>query len=113
MSNCHVVTPDVFGQLGNSCPNLEDLNISNCHTLDVNAIVCPENMTHLKSLNLYRTNILTSELKRILLNNPSLEHLNVGACSKLDADVTCTFLAKYNRRIKCLDMWRHSSLTAR
>ena len=74
MANCHVLTHEVFGQLGNSCPNLEELNVSNCHTLDVNAIVCPEkNLNQLRSLNVYRTQILTSELKRILLNNVNLE----------------------------------------
>ena len=113
MANCHVLTQEVFGQLGNSCPNQEELNLSNCHTLDVNSIVCPENMNNLKSLNLYRTNILTTELKRILVNNRSLENLNIGACSKLDADAICTFLAKNNRELKCLDMWRHASLSAR
>ena len=113
MSNCHVVTKEVFGQLGNCCPNLEELNISNCHTLDVNALVYPENLTHLRSLNLYRTNILTSELKRILLNNPLLECLNIGACSKIDADAICIFLAKHNKKMKCLDLWRQLSLTAR
>ena len=113
MANCHVVTHEVFGQLGNSCPNLEELNISNCHTLDVDAMVYPENLTRLKRLNVYRTNILTSELKRILLNNPLIECLNVGACSKVDADVICTFLAKHNRKMRCLDLWRHLTLTSR
>ena len=113
MSNCHVVTHEVFAQLGNSCPKLEELNLSNCHTLDVNSLVYPENMRLLRSLNLYRTNILTSELKRILVNNSLLESLNVGACSKLDADAVCTHLVKHNRRLKCLDLWRHLSLTSR
>ena len=113
MSNCHVVTQEVFGQLGNSCPNLEELNLSNCHTLDVNAMVCPENMSRLRSLNLYRTNILTAELKHILLNNPLLECLDIGSCSKVDADVICTFLSKHNRKLKGLDLWRHLSLTSR
>ena len=113
MSNCHVVTQEVFAQLGNSCPNLEELSLSNCHTLDVNSLVCPENMSRLRSLNLYRTNILTVELKRILLNNRSLENLNIGACSKLDADAICTVLAKHNRKLKCLDLWRHLTLTSR
>ena len=78
MSNCHVVTHEVFAQLGNSCPKLQELNLSNCHTLDVNSLVYPENMRQLKSLNLYRTNILTTELKRILVNNNLLESLNIG-----------------------------------
>jgi F-box/leucine-rich repeat protein 4 len=113
MSNCHVVTQEVFGQLGNSCPNLEELNLSNCHTLDVNAMVCPENMSRLRSLYLYRTNILTAELKHILLNNPLSECLDIGSCSKVDADVICTFLSKHNRKLKGLDLWRHLSLTSR
>lgn len=113
MSNCHVVTQEVFGQLGNSCPNLEELNVSNCHTLDVNALVYPENLRRLRVLNLYRTNILTSELKRILCSNHLLENLNIGACSKLDADVVCTLILKHTPKMKCLDMWRHLSLTSR
>jgi len=110
VSNCHIFTVECLRSVSKFCKNLEHLNLANCHMLDQFFTV-----PSLKSLDLYRTQIRTPDLKAIVEHCKGLESLKIGSCGNINADTICSALAKSasSRTLSLLDLWRSKSLTAR
>ena len=113
LDNCHIATGAVLDTIGSHCSSLSHLSLANCHLLkpqDFQALTPLENLV---SLNLYRTCIQQACVISILCNNRQLRHLSLAACNNINGDEVCLVLSHCQPQLRCLDLWRCSSLTGR
>lgn len=113
MDNCHVATCNVLEAIGSTCTTLTDLSLANCHLLKAPDFQSLSQLDTLINLNLYRTSINQSCIISILCNNRDLESLSLAACPNISGDELCLVLSHCQQKLRCLDLWRCSSLTGR
>ncbi|UJR21872.1 hypothetical protein I4U23_024945 [Adineta vaga] len=110
---CQYLTREYIETIVNSCPNIEILNLDNCISLESDDFLPLTNLYHLRSLNVYRTNIdFRTLLPLIDQNKEHLEHLNLGSCQQLKDCIGIVRLVFARcSNLRSLDLWRASSLT--
>ena len=69
LANCHVATECVVRSIAETCFQLVDLDLSNCHITDTGSFCVLAQLKKLIALNLYRTNVTNPELKAIIASN--------------------------------------------
>ncbi|XP_024861045.1 F-box/LRR-repeat protein 4 isoform X2 [Kryptolebias marmoratus] len=90
MSCCHFLNEACVEVISQTCPVLQELNLSSCDRLHPQAFTHISKLTHLRRLVLYRTKI---EIE--------------------DYDVVASMLAARSRSLCSLDLWRCRNLTDR
>ncbi|XP_028327282.1 F-box/LRR-repeat protein 4 isoform X2 [Gouania willdenowi] len=132
MSCCHFLNEACLEVISQSCPGLQELNLSSCDRLNPQAFTHISKLTQLRRLVLYRTKIEQTAILSILTFCIELRHLNLGSCvrdgvatlksiSKAymsllqieDYDVVASMLATRCRTLCSLDLWRCRNLTDR
>lgn len=69
-------------------------------------------LAELERLDLYRADVETEGLCRVLARNVRLRHLNLGQSStQMNMDAVATQLASTNRQLRSLDMWKTYGLS--
>ncbi|KAM7382473.1 hypothetical protein PAMP_002200 [Pampus punctatissimus] len=90
LSCCHFLTEACLEVISQTCPGLQELNLSSCDRLNPQAFTHISKLTRLRRLVLYRTKI---EIE--------------------DYDVVASMLAARCRSLRSLDLWRCRNLTDR
>ncbi|XP_065339884.1 F-box/LRR-repeat protein 4 [Cloeon dipterum] len=120
LNSCKFITSHCLAEIADTCYQLEELSLrkilppykslTGWHVLS--------ELTALKYLDLYHVPINTQELMSFLPSLTKLEHLNLGSCAasrltQLNMDIVAESLAKNNRNLRSIDMWRsHLSITS-
>ena len=92
---CQFVDDDVLQVLCLKCSRLQELDLQSCE--NINEFLPISNLFHLKKLNLYRTNIKTSDLGGIIRSCTQFDSLNIGSCVQIDnCDWILQQIATYN-----------------
>ncbi|KAJ8411510.1 hypothetical protein AAFF_G00163180 [Aldrovandia affinis] len=111
---CHFLTEGCLEVIAQSCPALQELNLSSCDRLHPQAFGHIAQMKALRRLVLYRTKIEQTALLSILTFCTQLQHLNLGSCVMIeDYDVVASMLGVRCRLLRSLDLWRCRNLTER
>ncbi|KAM9724565.1 F-box/LRR-repeat protein 4 isoform 2-T3 [Menidia menidia] len=114
MSCCHFLNEACLEVIAQTCPALQELNLSSCDRLHPQAFTHISKLPHLRRLVLYRTKIEQTAILSILTFCTELKHLNLGSCVRIeDYDVVASMLAARSRSLRSLDMWRCRNLTDR
>uniref|UniRef100_A0A1A9UZP8 F-box domain-containing protein n=1 Tax=Glossina austeni TaxID=7395 RepID=A0A1A9UZP8_GLOAU len=100
--------------LGIVCDNLKELSLRNCSpSPPLLNFSCLANLKNLERLDLFQTVIESDLLLTMLENNPKLKHLNLAFCSvAVNMDDVAQHIAKYNKQLISLDMWKAHFLSA-
>jgi len=76
---CQYLKGEYIEVIANHCPNIEILNLENCVCLNNLDFIPLRNLRHIRSLNVYRTNIDYRTLLPLIDNNKEhLENINLG-----------------------------------
>ncbi|KAI1885550.1 hypothetical protein AGOR_G00204950 [Albula goreensis] len=111
---CHFLTEACMEVIAQTCPGLQELNLSSCDRLHPQAFTHISQLTALRRLILYRTKIEQTALLSILTFCTQLQHLNLGSCVMIeDYDVVACMLGVRCRSLRSLDLWRCKNLTER
>ncbi|KAF7665976.1 hypothetical protein LDENG_00125670 [Lucifuga dentata] len=114
LSCCHFLTESCLEVISQTCPGLQELNLSSCDRLQHQAFTHISKLTRLRRLVLYRTKIEQTAILTILTFCIELRHLNLGSCVRIDDyDVVASMLAARCRSLRSLDLWRCRNLTDR
>ncbi|XP_038159655.1 F-box/LRR-repeat protein 4 isoform X3 [Cyprinodon tularosa] len=114
LSCCHFLNEPCLEVIAQSCPRLQELNLSSCDRLHPQAFTHISKLVHLRRLVLYRTKIEQTAILSILTFCPEIRHLNLGSCVRIeDYDVVASMLASRSRSLLSLDLWRCRNLTDR
>ncbi|XP_015236303.1 PREDICTED: F-box/LRR-repeat protein 4 isoform X3 [Cyprinodon variegatus] len=114
LSCCHFLNEPCLEVIAQSCPRLQELNLSSCDRLHPQAFTHISKLVHLRRLVLYRTKIEQTAILSILTFCPDIRHLNLGSCVRIeDYDVVASMLASRSRSLLSLDLWRCRNLTDR
>uniref|UniRef100_A0AAQ4PRY2 F-box and leucine-rich repeat protein 4 n=1 Tax=Gasterosteus aculeatus aculeatus TaxID=481459 RepID=A0AAQ4PRY2_GASAC len=114
LSCCHFLNEPCLEVISQTCPALQDLNLSSCDRLQPQAFAHISKLTRLRRLVLYRTKIEQTAILSILTFCIELKHLNLGSCVRIeDYDVVASMLAARCRSLCSLDLWRCRNLTDR
>ncbi|GBP53122.1 hypothetical protein EVAR_97126_1 [Eumeta japonica] len=112
MDCCDFINTFVFWTIANVCRHLQELCLRS--VTGHSDWICLSSLTMLKRLDLYRTDISTPAAVSIVLSNPNLEHLNVGACTMLTfMDDVAIALGSNCPNLISVDFWKSYSLTPR
>ncbi|KAM9353898.1 LOW QUALITY PROTEIN: F-box/LRR-repeat protein 4 [Symphorus nematophorus] len=111
---CHFLNEACLEVISQTCPGLQELNLSSCDRLSPQAFTHISKLTRLRRLVLYRTKIEQTAILSILTFCIELRHLNLGSCVRIeDYDVVASMLAARCRSLCSLDLWRCRNLTDR
>uniref|UniRef100_A0A8C6V326 F-box and leucine-rich repeat protein 4 n=1 Tax=Neogobius melanostomus TaxID=47308 RepID=A0A8C6V326_9GOBI len=114
LSCCHFLNEACLEVVSQTCPRLQELNLSSCDRLSPQAFTHICKLPHLRKLVLYRTKIEQTALLSILTFCIELRHLNLGSCVRIDdSDVVASMLAARCHSLCSLDLWRSRNLTDR
>lgn len=114
LSCCHFLNEACLEVVSQTCPRLQELNLSSCDRLSPQAFTHICKLPHLRRLVLYRTKIEQTALLSILTFCIELRHLNLGSCVRIDDyDVVASMLAARCHSLCSLDLWRCRNLTDR
>ncbi|XP_074540245.1 F-box/LRR-repeat protein 4 [Halichoeres trimaculatus] len=114
LSCCHFLNEACLEVISQTCPGLQELNLSSCDRLNPQAFTHISKLTRLRRLVLYRTKIEQTAILSILTFCIELRHLNLGSCVRIeDYDVVASMLAARCRSLCSLDLWRCRNLTDR
>ncbi|XP_034384586.1 F-box/LRR-repeat protein 4 [Cyclopterus lumpus] len=114
LSCCHFLNEACLEVVSQTCPGLQELNLSSCDRLHPQAFAHISKLTRLRRLVLYRTKIEQTAILSILTFCIELRHLNLGSCVRIeDYDVVASMLAARCRSLCSLDLWRCRNLTDR
>ncbi|XP_058504141.1 F-box/LRR-repeat protein 4 [Solea solea] len=114
LSCCHFLNEACLDVISQTCPELQELNLSSCDRLHPPAFTHISKLTSLRRLVLYRTKIEQTAILSILTFCIQLRHLNLGSCCRIDDyDVVASMLAARCRSLCSLDLWRCRNLTDR
>jgi len=113
LDNCHIATGNVVASIGSSLKNLSHLSLGNCHLLKPHDFLPLSALENLVSLNLYRTSVQQACVISILCNNRELRNLSLAACNNINGDEVCLILSHCQPQLRCLDLWRCSTLSGR
>uniref|UniRef100_A0A3P8VLL3 F-box and leucine-rich repeat protein 4 n=1 Tax=Cynoglossus semilaevis TaxID=244447 RepID=A0A3P8VLL3_CYNSE len=114
LSCCHFLNEACLEVISQTCPELQELNLSSCDRLHSQAFTHISKITRLRRLVLYRTKIEQTAILSILTFCIELRHLNLGSCVMIeDYDVVASMLAARCRSLCSLDLWRCRNLTDR
>uniref|UniRef100_A0A671VU32 F-box and leucine-rich repeat protein 4 n=1 Tax=Sparus aurata TaxID=8175 RepID=A0A671VU32_SPAAU len=114
LSCCHFLNEACLEVVSQTCPGLQELNLSSCDRLNPQAFTHISKLTRLRRLVLYRTKIEQTAILSILTFCIELRHLNLGSCVRIeDYDVVASMLATRCRSLCSLDLWRCRNLTDR
>lgn len=76
---CQYLTKEYVEAIVSSCPKIEVLNFQNCQSLSNDDFLPLTGLHHLRSLNVYRTDVDFRTLLPLIIHNAEhLEHLNIG-----------------------------------
>ncbi|KAM8953436.1 F-box/LRR-repeat protein 4 [Pelodytes ibericus] len=108
----HFLNEECMEVIANTCPNLQELNLSSCDKLTPLAFFHIYKLTRLKRLVLYRTKIEQTGLLRIMNSCPDMEHLSLGSCIMIENyDLIVSVLGAKCKKLQSLDMWRCKNIT--
>uniref|UniRef100_H3CEA0 F-box and leucine-rich repeat protein 4 n=1 Tax=Tetraodon nigroviridis TaxID=99883 RepID=H3CEA0_TETNG len=114
LSCCHFLNEACVEVISQTCPGLQELNLSSCDRLQPQAFTHISKLTRLRRLVLYRTKIEQTAILTILTFCIELRHLNLGSCVMIeDYDVVASMLAARSSLLCSLDLWRCRNLTDR
>uniref|UniRef100_A0A1A8GJ82 F-box and leucine-rich repeat protein 4 n=1 Tax=Nothobranchius korthausae TaxID=1143690 RepID=A0A1A8GJ82_9TELE len=114
MSCCHFLNEGCLEVISQTCPALQELNLSSCDRLPPQAFTHISKLTLLRRLVLYRTKIEQTAILSILTFCTEMRHLNLGSCLRIDDyDVVSSMMAARCRSMRSLDLWRCRNLTDR
>ncbi|XP_073955874.1 F box and leucine-rich-repeat gene 4 isoform X2 [Choristoneura fumiferana] len=110
MNCCKFVNDDVLRAIVDTSTYLQELclrSVEGCSDW-----LRLSQLTKLKRLDLYRTDITTTATVAIVLSNPDLQHLNVGSCKMISAmDEVALALGANCPNLISVDFWKSYSLT--
>ncbi|XP_014213148.1 F-box/LRR-repeat protein 4 [Copidosoma floridanum] len=112
---CSFVNNDVMQEISITCTNLKELGLRSCNFIHDFGFVCLKNLKNLEVLDLYKTNINSETLCKILRENTHLRHLNLACCDDypLLMDEVAEELAISCTILESIDMWKSPTLTVR
>ncbi|XP_003965939.2 F-box/LRR-repeat protein 4 isoform X1 [Takifugu rubripes] len=114
LSCCHFLNEACVEVISETCPGLQELNLSSCDRLQPPSFTHISKLTRLRRLVLYRTKIEQTAILTILTFCIELRHLNLGSCVMIeDYDVVASMLAARSSFLRSLDLWRCKNLTDR
>ncbi|XP_056458418.1 F-box/LRR-repeat protein 4 [Gadus chalcogrammus] len=114
LSCCHFLTEACLEVISQTCPGLQELNLSSCDRLHPQAFTHISKLTRLRRLVLYRTKIEQTAILNILTFCTELRHLNLGSCVRIeDYDVVASMLSSRCYSLRSVDLWRCRNLTDR
>uniref|UniRef100_A0A1B0CEB9 F-box domain-containing protein n=2 Tax=Lutzomyia longipalpis TaxID=7200 RepID=A0A1B0CEB9_LUTLO len=114
MNSCKFINAFCMEVVGSVCVNLRELCLRNySKSPSVLNFHCLKNLRFLERLDLFRTQIDSDLLLMTLRYNPGLKHLNLGICnSTVSMDDVAVHIARYNRSIVSIDMWKSHFLSS-
>ncbi|XP_066508946.1 F-box/LRR-repeat protein 4-like [Hoplias malabaricus] len=114
LSCCHYLNEACVEVVCETCPHLQELDLSSCDRLQPQAFTHISRLARLRRLILYRTKIEQTALLSILTFCSELRQLNLGSCVMIeDYDVVVSVLAARCRNLVSLDLWRCRNLSER
>lgn len=98
--------------LAETSRQLKELSLRNCSSISEAGFLHLTSLNQLTSLDLYRTQITGNSLIPILQENPNLQHLNIGSCTKIsNLDEVAIHIGTHNQKLLSLDLWKTAHLT--
>ncbi|XP_030640767.1 F-box/LRR-repeat protein 4 [Chanos chanos] len=114
LSCCHFLSEACLEVIAQTCPRLQELNLSSCDRLHPQAFGHVAKLPRLRRLILYRTKIEQTAILSIITFCTDLRHLNLGSCVMIeDYDVVASMLSARCRSLRSLDLWRCRNLSER
>lgn len=114
LSSCQYLAEHSILTIVDCCPNIQILNLENCPSLTNYDFLPLQNLSHIRSLNVYRTNIdFRTLLPLIYRNQEHFEYINLGACRHLInvVDVVKMLFGRC-KNLRTIDLWRANELSA-
>ncbi|XP_066558685.1 F-box/LRR-repeat protein 4 isoform X3 [Amia ocellicauda] len=109
---CHFLNEACIEVIAQTCPNLQELNLSSCDRLHPQAFNHISKMSGLRRLILYRTKIEQTAMLSILTFCTELRHLNLGSCVMIeDYDLIASMISAKCKKLRSLDLWRCKNMT--
>ncbi|KAM9006504.1 F-box/LRR-repeat protein 4 [Sarcophilus harrisii] len=108
----HFLNETCLEVISETCPNLQELNLSSCDKLPPQAFNHIAKLCGLKRLVLYRTKVEQTALLSILNFCSELQHLSLGSCVMIeDYDVIASMIGAKCKKLRTLDLWRCKNIT--
>ncbi|NXD86280.1 FBXL4 protein, partial [Halcyon senegalensis] len=108
----HFLNETCLEVITETCPNLQELNLSSCDKLPPQAFNHIAKVGGLKSLILYRTKVEQTALLSILNFCSELQHLSLGNCVMIeDCDLIASMMGAKCKKLRSLDLWRCRNIT--
>ncbi|ESP03193.1 hypothetical protein LOTGIDRAFT_224605 [Lottia gigantea] len=112
LSSCKFVDSTTLKLLTQHCPNIAEIDLSNCRKIGNVAMLLLCRFEKLKRMNLYRTLVDMPSVIAVLRSCPLLEHLNLGSCIGIASyDDVLIEIANNCHNLISLDLWQARSLT--
>ncbi|CAH8599876.1 unnamed protein product [Schistosoma turkestanicum] len=113
LSSCKFLNDDCLLHIVNTCPYLEELDLSSCTGVTPYGFSTLGRLIHLHWISLYRTHINDNCLLILAELCQHLKHVNLGSCIDVsDMNTVLEELTRNNRNLRSLNLWRCNSLTA-
>lgn len=113
LNSCRFLNASCIETVGIVCDSLKELSLRN-YSIDppILNFSCLANLKNLERLDLFRTVIEPDLLLTMLESNRKLKHLNLAFCGiGVNMDDVAVQIAKYNKQLISLDMWKSHSLS--
>uniref|UniRef100_A0A8D0G5S2 F-box and leucine rich repeat protein 4 n=1 Tax=Sphenodon punctatus TaxID=8508 RepID=A0A8D0G5S2_SPHPU len=108
----HFLNETCLEVIAETCPNLQELNLSSCDKLPPQAFNHIAKVCGLKRLILYRTKVEQTALLSILNFCSELQYLSLGSCVMIeDYDLIASVMGAKCKKLRSLDLWRCKNIT--
>ncbi|NWX11127.1 FBXL4 protein, partial [Caloenas nicobarica] len=108
----HFLNETCLEVITETCPNLQELNLSSCDKIPPQAFNHIAKVGNLKRLILYRTKVEQTALLSILNFCSELQHLSLGSCVMIeDYDLIASMMGAKCKKLRSLDLWRCKNIT--
>ncbi|KAH8869513.1 F-box/LRR-repeat protein 2 [Schistosoma japonicum] len=113
LSSCKFLNDDCLLYIVNTCPCIQELDLSSCLGITSYGFLTLGRLIHLQWISLYRTHINDNGLAILAELCQHLKHVNLGSCIDVsDMDHVLNTLTRNNPNLLSLNLWRCNSLTA-